>query len=111
MRIIDLGLSAAHPVDEWQSRDAAVAPVVNTSGRGHVDCMRLGPGGVLGRHPTGIAQLFCVVAGEGEVSGSDGMVVSIRAGQAALWEAGEVHETMTATGLTAIIVQAEAIHE
>lgn len=72
--------------------------------------MRLGPGGSLGLHPAPSDQLFCVVEGEGEVSGADGIRASIQAGQAALWIAGESHETTTKTGLTAIIVEVEAVH-
>jgi hypothetical protein len=53
---------------------------------------------------------LCVVAGEGEVSGADGIAVSIQAGQAALWEAGEAHETTTKAGLTAIIIEVGAVH-
>jgi quercetin dioxygenase-like cupin family protein len=70
--------------------------------------MLLAAGGVLGRHPAASAQLFCVVSGEGEVSGADGVAVPIQAGQAALWEPGEPHETTTRTGLTAIVVEVEA---
>ena len=72
--------------------------------------MRLGPGGVLGRHPAASAQLFCVVEGEGEFSDADGIPVTIGVGQAVLWEAGEVHETTTRTGLTAIIFEVDSIH-
>jgi mannose-6-phosphate isomerase-like protein (cupin superfamily) len=73
--------------------------------------MQLGPNGVLGRHPAASAQLFCVVVGEGEVCGSDGIAVPIRAGQAALWEAGETHETTTTEGLMAIVLEAEVVHQ
>jgi mannose-6-phosphate isomerase-like protein (cupin superfamily) len=71
--------------------------------------MHLGPSGVLGSHPAAKAQLFCIVVGEGKVSDDDGNVVAIHAGQAALWEAGEVHETTTRRGLTAIIIEVDAI--
>lgn len=110
MRIIDFGSTAARSVDRYESLDASFARIVDTSGAGHVGCMHLGPGGALGRHPAASAQLFCVVDGEGEVSGADGVVVAIRAGQAALWEAGERHETTSRPGLTAIIIEVEAVH-
>jgi mannose-6-phosphate isomerase-like protein (cupin superfamily) len=73
--------------------------------------MRLGPKGILGRHPALSAQLFCVVQGEGEVSGADGSPVSIQAGQAVLWDAGEEHETTTTKGLSAIILEVESVHQ
>jgi hypothetical protein len=65
----------------------------------------------LGRHPALSTQLFCVVQGDGEVSGADGIPVSIEAGQAALWEAGEEHETTTTEGLTAIVIEVESVRQ
>jgi mannose-6-phosphate isomerase-like protein (cupin superfamily) len=109
MRIIDFGSPAARSVDRYESENASFARVVDTAGPGHVGCMRLGPGGVLGRHPAASAQLFCVVDGQGQVSGADGAAVPIRAGQAVLWEEGESHETTSQPGLTAIIVEVEAV--
>ena len=110
MRIIDFGPVAADSVERYESVNAAFVRVVNTSGAGHVGCIRLGPGGILGRHPAASEQLFCVVEGEGEVSGTDGVAVPIRAGQAALWEAGEIHEATSQPGLTAIIIEVEVVH-
>jgi mannose-6-phosphate isomerase-like protein (cupin superfamily) len=110
VKIIDFGPDTAHPVALYESHEAAFTRVVDTSGTGHIGCMRLGPDGILGRHPAATAQLFCVVDGVGEVSGADGVAVSIRAGQAVLWEAGEAHQTTTRTGLTAVIVEVEAVH-
>ena len=37
----------------------------------HVVVMEIGPGGVVGRHPAVVAQLFVVVRGSGWVSGGD----------------------------------------
>ena len=96
-------------MDRYESQEAAFSRLVDISGTGHVGCMHLQASGVLGRHPAASAQLFCVVAGEGEVSGDDAVAVPIQAGQAALWESGEVHETTTRTGLTAIILEVESI--
>ena len=110
VRILDFGLSTARPVDRYESAEASFSRVADTSGTGHIGCMHLGSGGVLGHHPAASNQLFCVVAGEGEVSGADGVAVSIRSGQAAFWEAGEPHETTTKIGLTAIIVEVAAVH-
>jgi hypothetical protein len=110
MRILDFGPSTARPVDQYESREAAFSRVAYTSGPGHVGWVRLGPSGILGRHPTLSTQLFCVVQGDGEFSGADGIAVSIEAGQAALWEAGEEHETTTTRGLTAIVIEVESVH-
>lgn len=52
-------------------------------------------------------QLFCIVAGSGWVSGEDGTRVPIRTGEAAWWDRGEIHESGTDTGMTAIVLEGD----
>ena len=75
----------------------------------HVVVIEVGPGGVVARHPAASAQLFAVVSGDGWVSGADGAREAIAAGQAVLWEPGEEHESGSDEGMTALVVEAEAI--
>lgn len=75
----------------------------------HVVVIELGPGGLVARHPAVVAQLFAVVAGSGWVSGGEGAREAIRAGEAVLWEPGEEHESGSDDGMTALVVEAEAI--
>jgi mannose-6-phosphate isomerase-like protein (cupin superfamily) len=111
MRLIDFGTTQAIPVDRYESREAAFARLATTEGPGLVLCMYLGPNGLLGRHPAAVAQLFCVVSGEGIVSGGDEVSCPVRPGQAALWEAGEHHEASTSSGMVAIIFEVETAIE
>jgi mannose-6-phosphate isomerase-like protein (cupin superfamily) len=107
MRLIDFRSTNARPIDGYESREAAIAPVAETDGAGHIGCMYLGPNGVLGRHPAVVAQLFCVLSGEGTVSGGDEIAFLIQAGQAALWEPGEEHEASTRSGMVVMIIEVE----
>jgi hypothetical protein len=75
----------------------------------HVGCLYLGPGGLVGYHPAATYQLFAVVEGDGWVRGEGAEWVPIRAGQAAVWEPGEHHEAGTDVGMTAIVVETEAL--
>ena len=69
---------------------------------------RVEPGGRLRRHPAGpLPQIFAVLEGSGEVSGEDGVDEPIEAGEAVFWHGGEVHETRSAGGLTALIIEGE----
>ncbi len=106
VRLIDFRTTRAQPVDRYESRAAAFAPIALAQGDGHLGCMYLGPGGGLGRHQAARAQLFCVLSGEGMVSGADGVTRSIGAGQAALWERGEEHESSTDRGMVVMILEA-----
>ena len=63
------------------------------------------PGGVAGRHPAALWQVFAVVLGSGWVSDSAGERQSIAAGQAVVWEPGELHESGSDQGMTAVITE------
>jgi hypothetical protein len=43
------------------------------------------------------------------VSGADGEVHALGAGEAVWWETGEEHETWTDDGLTAIVIEGEGV--
>jgi hypothetical protein len=43
------------------------------------------------------------------VSGADGVLAPVAAGQAVFWEQGEEHETRSAEGLTALILEGEGL--
>jgi quercetin dioxygenase-like cupin family protein len=70
-----------------------------------VYCLHLDPGGEIGAHEAGFAQLFLIVDGSGWVSGSDGKRQLLRRGQGAIIARGEMHAKGTASGMTAIMVQ------
>jgi quercetin dioxygenase-like cupin family protein len=75
----------------------------------HLSAMHLGPGGEVGYHPAGLAQLFVVVQGEGWVRGEAPERAPIRTGQIAFWAPGEWHAAGTTAGLTAIVIEGEGV--
>lgn len=87
----------------------ALAPVTDIQGTARVACFHLGRGDLVGEHRAVSGQLFCVVVGEGWVSGEDGSRISIRAYQAAHWARGERHAAGTETGMTALVIEGEGI--
>jgi hypothetical protein len=70
---------------------------------------RVAPGGRLLRHPATFPQVLAVLEGSGEVSGADGVVEPIAAGEAVFWHKGEEHETTSDAGLTALIIEGESL--
>jgi quercetin dioxygenase-like cupin family protein len=70
---------------------------------------RLAPGGRIARHPATYPQILAVLDGSGEVSGAGGIDEQIAAGEAVFWPAGEEHETKTAAGLTALIIEGDGL--
>ena len=87
-----------------------VAPLTSPFEEGaHVQAaiFRFAPGGRLLRHPTAIPEVFAVLEGSGEVSGADGVVEPIAAGEAVFWHRGEEQEMTSVAGLTVLIIQGE----
>ena len=85
------------------------ARVRRLAAQAHAVVIEIGPGGVVGRHPAGVPQLFVVVRGSGWVSGADGGRKAIGAGEAVLWDHGEEHESGSEEGMTALVVEAESL--
>lgn len=66
---------------------------------------RLAPGGRIAGHPAIYPQILAVLEGSGEVSGANGAAEPIGPGEAVFWAEGEEHETATAVGLAALILE------
>lgn len=109
MRLFTVGGPRTRAIADFGSAGVILSPLARPSGFVQIARFDIAAGGQVGTHPATIPQLFVVVAGEGWASGADGQRVTIRAGQAAFWEAGEVHATGSDAGLTAIVVEAERL--
>lgn len=83
---------------------AALVRLEKVDGAG-VDVLTFEPGGLLGRHPTRLWQLFLLVSGTGWASGSNGVQERLVAGDAVLWDPGEEHDSGTDHGMVVVVVQ------
>lgn len=99
-------LSGERPLTAPGSFNAAVRRLAAGA---HVVVIDVEPGGVVGRHPAAVPQLFAVVQGVGWVSGGDGEREPIRAGEAVAWEPGEEHESGSDKGMTVLVVEADSL--
>ena len=102
---MDIVTSTWRPIGAYGSSGFALSSIASTSDQCAVHWARLDPGGRIARHPTVGWQTFVMLDGEGQVSGGDGENVVVRAGDVVLWEPGELHETTTDHGLSAVIVE------
>jgi quercetin dioxygenase-like cupin family protein len=71
--------------------------------------MQLRKDGVIGYHQTAVPQLMVVVEGEGKVRGRKENYTEIKAGQAVFWDKDEWHETKSADGMSALVIESEEI--
>jgi quercetin dioxygenase-like cupin family protein len=84
---------------------APLTPSFFEGSRVQAAIFRVEPGGRLLRHPATFAQILAVLEGSGEVSGADGVDEAIEEGEAVFWHEGEEHETKSAVGMTALIIE------
>ncbi|PUA79957.1 cupin domain-containing protein [Nocardioides currus] len=106
MRILTLADLPRRTVDAHHSTGFTVG-AFGLSADAHLVAVTLAPGGVIGRHPAVGRQLLVVLSGEAQVCGHEDVVRTIGVGEAAVWEPGEAHETRSATGMLAMIVEGD----
>jgi quercetin dioxygenase-like cupin family protein len=99
-------LSGEREIDRFESVAARVRRLASEA---HVVVIEIGAGGRVGRHSAAIKQLFVVVRGDGWVAGADGERQVIGAGEAVVWERGEEHESGSDNGLTALVIETDAL--
>jgi hypothetical protein len=73
MQIIDFSRDHARPIELFDAVAASNVRIGGGQGETHVYCVYFKPGGSIGEHPAGYAQLFLIVDGEGWTAGADGI--------------------------------------
>ncbi len=97
-------------ITQYGSSNVVLSRVLHLTTEAHVRCFHLGVGGVVGYHQATLPQLFLVVNGTGWVRGESNKRLAISVGQAAFWAKGEWHESGTADGMMAMIIEGENLH-
>jgi quercetin dioxygenase-like cupin family protein len=80
-------------------------PLMHPADEARVVLLELAAGDCVPEHDADGRQLFCVLRGEGWVSGQDSNRVRIREMQAAQWSPGERHAAGTEQGMLAIAIE------
>jgi len=109
MNKLEFSREHARPIELFDAVAASNVHLASGSGEVHVYCVYFAPGGIIGEHPAGYAQLFLVMAGEGWVAGADGERVSLRAGEGAFFSPNEQHSKGSEPGMTVLMVQSERL--
>ena len=109
MKVFRFDAETTRAITQYSSRGLTMSPILRMDGPARVDIMYFAPDGLVGGHETRANQLFLIVHGNGWVRARDHGPIAISAGQAAFWTAGEWHESGTAQGMTAIVVEGAAV--
>jgi RimJ/RimL family protein N-acetyltransferase/quercetin dioxygenase-like cupin family protein len=109
MRIFEFSTRTMESITQYQSTGAASVVLAAGAGDARIHSLRFEPGGQIGEHPTGSAQLFLVVQGSGWVMDGAGHRVNLTAGQGAFFERREQHSKGSDAGMTALMVQVDTL--
>jgi quercetin dioxygenase-like cupin family protein len=109
MTKLEFSREHARPIELFDAVAASNVHLASGGGEVHVYCLYFAPGGIIGEHPAGYAQLFLVMAGEGWAAGADGERVSLRPGEGAFFSPDERHSKGSALGMTVLMVQSERL--
>lgn len=109
MQIVEVAREPGRLIEQFGSLGARHLGGARFTDSGGLAFLSLAEGSHLGRHPTVLAQLFCVVSGDGWVAGAEAVRHPIRAGQAALWAPGEEHESGSTSGMAVVVLEAPRI--
>ena len=107
MEIFTFGKKDGQVINHFDST-FIMTKILNTKGEVRMKCMHLAEGGIIGFHKAVVPQLLLVVQGEGCVRGIGGET-KVTIGDAVFWEKDEGHETISETGMMAIVIEAEIL--
>ncbi|AJY76198.1 hypothetical protein [Paenibacillus beijingensis] len=107
MRIFQFDKETGKSITDYGSKNSFFSRIIKHNKPIHIGCIFVGQDGVVGLHEATIKQLFLIVNGEGWVKGKEGIQYNIKSGFAALWELGEVHESGSELGMTAIVIESD----
>ena len=89
--------------------DFIMSRIIQTTQVAHISCMHLEKDGVVGYHQAVSPQLLLIVSGEGLVRGEQEDYFKVGAGDAVFWNKDEWHETRSAEGMMAIVIESEEL--
>jgi quercetin dioxygenase-like cupin family protein len=95
----------AEPIAEFDSSACRVTALARGRGESHVSLVEFEPGGVIGPHPAGFAQLFVPLRGTGWIADLSGERTGISSGEFAFISPGEVHSKGSDDGMAALVIQ------
>jgi hypothetical protein len=109
MKLFRFDAGVGQAIGNFGSVNLVFSRIVRPNADVRISCMHLGAQGKVGDHQAATPQLFLVVQGEGWVRGAARDLIPITVGTAAFWEKDEWHESGTETGMTAIVIESEAL--
>jgi len=108
MRIIRLDKINGKSIKQYDS-NMIMRKILMTEKPSHVGIIHLDKGGIVGYHDASMPQVLVIIEGNGWVRAGKNSKVSVAEGDVIMWEKGEGHETISDSGLKAIVIESEGL--
>ncbi len=109
MKIYSFSQENGKVIEQFGSKGVKIHPLVRPEQPFQIGYFYLDKESVLGMHPAMCDQLLMVTGGRGWVQVEGEEKIPVQAGTAVFWEKGEMHETSSDVGLTAIVAEGEKL--
>ncbi|TDL98521.1 cupin [Macrococcus brunensis] len=105
MKIFDLDKTNAIKVDNYNSLGFYINRITSIDSKVMINFAHLEPNGIIGSHKASVNQMLIVVSGAGWVKSDNNPFIPITKNQVIFFNAGELHETKSDNGMTALIIE------
>lgn len=109
MEVYSFKKEAGRRITQFDS-NFVMARIAKTHSEAHMGLMFLESGETVGFHQATVSQLFLVIEGECRVRAGEEPPMTLKTGEAVVWNAGEWHGTTTDNGVTALVIESEELH-
>ena len=105
MRIFRYDSDTGREIQEYHSSNVFLSPILQIENGAVLHVISFDPHGVIGSHQAGGPQVLFIIQGEGWVRGESPEPISVAVGDAVFWDVGELHESGSEAGMTAIVIE------
>jgi quercetin dioxygenase-like cupin family protein len=105
MKIYNFKQNNGKSIKQFNSQNVTIHPLLKPDDPFQIGYFYLGENSVLGMHPAMCDQLLMITSGTGWVRIEGEEKVLVEPGMAVFWQEGEIHESGSEEGMTAIVAE------
>ena len=105
MRIFRYDSGAGREIQEYNSSNVFISPILQIEKDAVIHLMSFDPQGIIGTHQAGGPQVLLIIQGEGWVRSESPEPIPVAVGDAVFWDVGEWHESGSEAGMTALVIE------
>ena len=109
MRLFSFFQDNGKVIERFGSSGVKIHPLLRPTDPFQIGYFYLEENSVLGMHPAMCDQLLMVTGGQGWVRVEGEEKIIVKPGMAVFWEKGEMHESGSSEGMTAIVAEGERL--